>query len=83
MKTLELTFKGSLGKKHVFKVHDAKENLNKETVQVAMQSLAGLKLFKDADEFIYATPLAAKYVDTNETVIFDDEAAAKPKDTNL
>ena len=42
MKTLELTFKGSLGGKHVFKVHNAKEDLKEDAIVAAMKSLAAL-----------------------------------------
>ena len=52
MKTLELTFKGSLGGKHVFKVHNAKEDLKEDAILAAMKSLAGLRLFQHSDEFL-------------------------------
>lgn len=72
MKTLELTFKGNLGGKHVFKVHNAKEDLNKDTILTAMDSLAKLKMFQHSDEFLYEQPVSAKYVDVQETVVFDN-----------
>ena len=71
MKTLELTFKGSLGGKHVFKVHNAKPDLKEETILPVMKSLAALKLFQHSDEFLYEQPVSAKYVDVQETVVFD------------
>ncbi|CAM3167170.1 DUF2922 domain-containing protein [Limosilactobacillus mucosae] len=72
MKTLELTFKGSLGGKHVFKVHNAKPDLKEETILPVMKSLAALKLFQHSDEFLYEQPVSAKYVDVQETVVFDN-----------
>lgn len=77
MKTLNLTFKGSLGKNHVMKVYNAKDNLQKDPVLAAMKEISALKMFKHDDEFIYEQPVAAKYVDTNEEVIFDLTAKAK------
>lgn len=72
MKTLELTFKGSLGGKHVFKVHNAKPDLKEETILPVMKSLAALKLFQHSGEFLYEQPVSAKYVDVQETVVFDN-----------
>lgn len=72
MKTLELTFKGGLGGKHVFKVHNAKPDLKEETILPVMKSLAALKLFQHSDEFLYEQPVSAKYVDVQETVVFDN-----------
>ena len=72
MKTLELTFKGSLGGKHVFKVHNAKPDLKEETILPVMKSLAALKLFQHSDEFLYEQPVSAKYVDVQETVVFEN-----------
>ena len=77
MKTLELTFKGSLGGKHVCKVHNAKEDLNKDTILAAMDSLAKLKMFQHSDEFLYEQPVSAKYVDVQETVVFDNSPKVK------
>lgn len=71
MKTLELTFKGSLGGKHVFKVHNAKEDLKEDAILASMKSLAGLKLFQHSDEFLYEQPVSAKYVDVEEKVVFN------------
>ena len=77
MKTLELTFKGSLGGKHVFKVHNAKPDLKEETILPVMKSLAALKLFQHSDEFLYEQPVSAKYVDVQETVVFDNSPKVK------
>ena len=80
MKTLNLTFKGSLGKKHLLKLAYAKQDLSEAVVRQAMQEIAQSHMFNSKDEDIYAEPLSAKYVDTVFTVIFNDnkkdEAAA-------
>lgn len=77
MKTLNLTFKGSLGKKHLLKLSYASENLSAETVRQAMDQLSTLNAFTNKDgENIYAIPVSAKYVDTVSTVLFNDEKPA-------
>lgn len=45
MKTLNLTFKGSLGKKHILKLSYANDQLDAETVRQAMINLANTHLF--------------------------------------
>lgn len=50
MKTLNLTFKGSLGKTHVMKLHYASDQLDAKTVQAAMDQIANAHLFaKDSE----------------------------------
>lgn len=73
MKTLSLTFKGSLGKKHSMKLSYASENLNEKVVRQAMEQIAQSHLFVKGDEELYATPLSAKYIDTVTTIVFNDE----------
>lgn len=68
MKTLNLTFKGSLAKKHVLKLSYANDQLDAETVRQAMINLANTHLFFKDGEELYVTPIAAKYVDTIPTV---------------
>lgn len=77
MKTLNLTFKGSLGKKHLLKLSYAKEDLSEATVRQAMQEIANTHMFNSKDEDIYAEPLCAKYVDTVATPIFNDSKKAE------
>lgn len=74
MKTLNLTFKGSLGKKHLLKLSYASENLSAATVREAMEKIAAAHAFTKGDEVMYVTPVSAKYVDTVSTIIFNDEA---------
>ena len=45
MRTLSLTFKGSLGKKHSLKLNYASGVLDAETVRKAMQEIAQTNLF--------------------------------------
>lgn len=46
--------------------------MNKDTILAAMDSLAKLKMFQHSDEFLYEQPVSAKYVDVQETVVFDN-----------
>lgn len=73
MKTLNLTFKGSLGKKHLLKLSYANDQLDAQTVRQAMDQLANSHVFAKNGEELYVTPLSAKYVDTIPTVLFNDE----------
>ena len=66
MKTLNLTFKGSLGKTHVMKLHYASDQLDAKTVQAAMDQIANAHLFAKDGEELYATPVSAKYVTTTD-----------------
>lgn len=45
MKSLNLTFKGSLGKAHTLKLGYANDNLDAKTVKNTMDQLAALDLF--------------------------------------
>lgn len=53
MRTLNLTFKGSLGKKHSLKLNYASGDLDAETVRNAMQEIAQTHLFTKEGENIY------------------------------
>lgn len=75
MKTLNLVFKSNNGKKHLLKMSYANDNLDEHTVRQAMDKIVDADLFVKGDEHLYAVPLAAKYVDTVSTVIFNDEKA--------
>lgn len=72
MKTLNLNFKGSLGKTHSLKLSYANDQLDAATVREAMKQLANSHLFFKGDEELFATPVSAKYVDTIPTVLFYD-----------
>ncbi|WP_270643148.1 DUF2922 domain-containing protein [Limosilactobacillus mucosae] len=58
-------------------VHNAKPDLKEETILPVMKSLATLKLFQHSDEFLYEQPVSAKYVDVQETVVFDNSPKVK------
>ncbi|KRM37831.1 DUF2922 domain-containing protein [Limosilactobacillus pontis] len=72
MKSLNLTFKTNKGKKHLLKLSYANSDLDAKTVRQAMDLIAAANLFVKGDEQLCATPLAAKYVDTVDTVLFND-----------
>lgn len=74
MKSLNLTFKTSKGKKHLLKLGYANSSLDAKTVRQAMDLIAAANLFVKDDEQLCVTPLAAKYVDTVDTVLFNDAA---------
>ncbi|WP_267201552.1 DUF2922 domain-containing protein [Limosilactobacillus kribbianus] len=76
MKSLNLTFKGITGKKHLLKLSYANDNLDAKTVRFAMEQIVSSGLFIKDGEQLYVTPVAAKYVDTVSTVLFNDEQAA-------
>lgn len=77
MKTLNLTFKTSTGKKHLLKLSYANSNLDEKTVRKAMNLITTANVFAKGDEQLCVTPLAAKYVDTVDTVLFNDIADNK------
>ncbi len=73
MRTLNLTFKGSLGKKHSLKLSYASGDLDAKTVRKTMEEIAQTHIFVKDGEELYQLPVSAKYVDTVSTVIFNDE----------
>ena len=72
MKSLNLTFKTNKGKKHLLKLGYANSNLDAKTVRQAMDLIVAANLFEKGDEQLCVTPLAAKYVYTVDTVLFND-----------
>ena len=51
MKTLNLTFKGSLGKKHILKLSYSNDQLDAETVRQSMNNLSNTHMiFKYSEE---------------------------------
>lgn len=73
MKTLNLSYQGSLGQGHVLKLAYANENLSEATVREAMNDLAGLQLFQKGEDLLYATPQGAHYVTTTTDPIFSNK----------
>ncbi|GAB5054796.1 MULTISPECIES: DUF2922 domain-containing protein [Pediococcus] len=74
MKQLDMEFVSSLGKVRHIKLKYVNEGLEAPAVKTAMTQLAGLKLFVKDDEELYAKPQAAKYIETIDTPLFDDDA---------
>lgn len=74
MKQLDLVFAGQTGQiKHHFRLNYLNNNLDKETVEKAMQDIAELGIFIDKKgEKLYAHPLSAQYVDKQETPIITE-----------
>lgn len=70
MKTLNLSFKGSLGKGHTLKLNYASDQLDEATVRAAMQKIVDSKLIQKDDDILYTRPTSAKYVTTTDEVIF-------------
>jgi hypothetical protein len=73
MKSLNLTYKGSLGKTHLLKINYVKDGLTKEEITQQMKALADSQLFAKDGEQLYVQPVSAKYVTTNEEVVLNKE----------
>ncbi|MDY3702576.1 MAG: DUF2922 domain-containing protein [Limosilactobacillus coleohominis] len=75
MKTLNLSFKGSLGKGHSLKLKYANDQLDEATVRNAMQKIVDSQLFGKDDEQLYLRVASAKYVTTTDEPIFSQQQA--------
>lgn len=75
MKTLNLSFKGSLGKGHSLKLKYANDQLDEATVRNAMQKIVDSQLFGKDDEQLYLRVSSAKYVTTTDEPIFSQQQA--------
>ncbi len=73
MKSLNLTYKGSLGKTHLLKINYVKDGLTKEEIAQQMKALADSQLFAKDGEQLYVQPVSAKYVTTTEEVVLNKE----------
>lgn len=73
MKSLNLTYKGSLGKTHLLKLNYVKDGLTKEQIAQQMEALSNSQLFTKDGEQLYAQPVSAKYVTTTEEVILNKD----------
>ena len=69
MKSLNLTYKGSLGKTHLLKINYVKDGLTKEQIKQQMQAVADSQLFAKDGEQLYVQPISAKYVTTTAEAI--------------
>lgn len=74
MKTLNLSFKGSLGKGHTLKLNYASEDLDEKTIRDAMDKIIASQLIQKDDDILYVRSSGAKYVTTTDQVIFDTSA---------
>lgn len=77
MKSLNLTFKSSLGKTHVLKLNYADQSLQESVVRGAMENIANLHIFVKGDEELYVTPVSAKYLSTTSEPIFTTKKEKK------
>lgn len=75
MKTLNLSFKGSLGKGHSLKLKYANDQLDEATVRNAIQKIVDSQLFGKDDEQLYLRVASAKYVTTTDKPIFSQQQA--------
>ena len=75
MKTLNLSFQGSLGKGHSLKLKYANDKLDEATVRNAMQKIVDSQLFGKDDEQLYLRVASAKYVTTTDEPIFSQQQA--------
>lgn len=75
MKTLNLSFKGSLGKGHSLKLKYANDQLDEATVRNTMQKIVDSQLFGKDDEQLYLRVASAKYVTTTDEPIFSQQQA--------
>ena len=71
MKTLSLSFKGSLGKGPSLKLTYANDGVTDHPVRDAMNKIVESKVFQKDDDLLYLKAMAAKYVTTTDEVIFD------------
>lgn len=79
MKELSLKFKNGDGKASHLKLRYVSEDLTESAVRAAMKTIAESNVVVDKDNHLtYVTPVSAQYIDTVNTVIFDDEPAKKP-----
>ncbi|WP_295731819.1 DUF2922 domain-containing protein [uncultured Limosilactobacillus sp.] len=75
MKTLSLSFKGSLSKGHVLKLNYANDQLDEQTVRQAMDKIVQSQLFQKDDDLLYLKVVGAKYTTTTDEVIFSTAQA--------
>lgn len=78
MKTLQLNFKNDKGRKTNFNLKYVDEELTPQAVREAMQKIVDAKLVTDKDgQLTYTQVCGAKYINREETNIFDDNEKEK------
>lgn len=73
MKKLQMTFYNALGKKHRFTPKIARQDLTADEVRQVMTNLVTMDVFEKNGVKHCTGVSAAKYVETIETPLFDDE----------
>ena len=72
MLKLVATFRTSLGKSQTWSLNNPDPNKTSTEVKSLLQRLTGIKLFHKDGADLFDTVESAKYVETNETIIFDN-----------
>lgn len=74
MKKLDLGFRSSTRQTtHHLQLSYVQKELSPEEVRKYMEQISTLGVFSDKyGDLIYATPVSASYIDTEEKVLFDD-----------
>ena len=75
MKTLDLIFRAANGGTHHLKLADVQTELEADKVQAVMQqiSVAGIFVNREGGA-LYAQPVSAVYIETQEDLLFKEEA---------
>lgn len=59
---------------HRLQVKAVNNELDADSIRKAMDQIAGLGIFADkTGDLVYAKPVSASYIDTNEKVVFDEK----------
>lgn len=78
MKILQLNFKNDKGRKTNFNLKYVDEELSPQAVREAMQKIIDAKLVTDKDgQLTYTQVCGAKYINREETNIFDENDEEK------
>ncbi|KRN28368.1 hypothetical protein IV38_GL001367 [Lactobacillus selangorensis] len=70
MKQLQMAFKNEAGRKTTLKLNLVKEDLDETATRAAMDKIVAAKLFERDGKQLYHEAAGAKYVETNEQIIF-------------
>lgn len=70
MKKLHLTFSNAKGRKHKLIPKHSAEDLDAETVKLAMQEIVDAGIFEKEDIGLFQEVVSAKYVETIDTPLF-------------
>ena len=71
MKILQMIFKTADGKNNTLKLNHPREDLDRETVERAMDQIAAINAFEKDGNPLYVDKHAARYVETITTHLFD------------